>query len=59
LLWHRGDAMLDLAEVLATCMRTEDAELAQREAVALYELKGHVVAAARAQSLRSHQPGGM
>jgi ATP/maltotriose-dependent transcriptional regulator MalT len=59
LLWHRGDAMLDLAQVLATCMRIEDAELARSEAVELYELKGHGVAAARAQSLPSHQPGGM
>jgi DNA-binding SARP family transcriptional activator len=58
LLFHRGDAMLDLAEVLRTCERTEESDQAVRTALALYELKGHVVAAARTRPLLSHRPGG-
>ena len=46
LLCHRGDAMLDLAAVLSTCGRREEAEHAVRAAVALYERKGNAVAAA-------------
>ena len=58
LLSDRGDAMLDLAAVLSTCGRREDAERAARAAVALYERKGNAVAAARAQSFLHHGQGG-
>jgi DNA-binding SARP family transcriptional activator len=50
LLSHRGDAMLDLADVLRTCGRGGDAERAS--AAALYERKGNVAAAARARERR-------
>jgi tetratricopeptide (TPR) repeat protein len=58
LLLHRGDAMLDLAEVLRTCGRTVESDHAARTAFQLYELKGNVAAAARARPLLSHRPGG-
>jgi hypothetical protein len=51
LLSHRGDGMLDLADVLSTCGQREESEHAVRSAVALYERKGNAVAAARAQQL--------
>jgi DNA-binding SARP family transcriptional activator len=51
LLSHRGDAMLDLAEVLRICDRAEEADHATRAGVALYELKGNAAAAAQARSL--------
>jgi ATP/maltotriose-dependent transcriptional regulator MalT len=57
LLSLRGDAMLDLAAVSRTCKRTEAGEAA-RAALALYELKGNVAAAARARSLLTDAPGG-
>jgi hypothetical protein len=49
LLWHRGDAMLDLADVLLTCERTTESDRAIRAGLAMYELKGNVAAAARAR----------
>jgi len=48
LLSHHGDAMLDLAEVLRTCGRAEEAEQVARDGLALYERKGNAAAAARA-----------
>ena len=51
LLSHRGDAMLDLAEVLRTCSRADEARGAVEAGVALYELKGNAAAAARARTL--------
>jgi hypothetical protein len=57
LLSHRGDAMLDLAEVLRICERIDEAHRATRAGLALYELKGNAVAAARARS-RSSDRGG-
>jgi ATP/maltotriose-dependent transcriptional regulator MalT len=58
LLLHRGDAMLDLAEVLRTCERPEESDHAARMALDLYELKGNVAAAARARPPLSQRPGG-
>jgi ATP/maltotriose-dependent transcriptional regulator MalT len=58
LLLHRGDAMLDLADVLRTCERTEESDHAARAALELYKLKGNAAAAARARLLLSHRPGG-
>jgi len=58
LLSHRGDAMLDLADVLRTCERTADADGATRAGLAMYELKGNSAAAARARSLLNDRPGG-
>jgi DNA-binding SARP family transcriptional activator len=58
LLLHRGDAMLDLAEVLRTCIRPEESDHAARMALELYELKGNEAAAARARSLLSRPTGG-
>jgi ATP/maltotriose-dependent transcriptional regulator MalT len=48
LLSHHGDAMLDLAEVLRTCGRADEAEQVARDGLALYERKGNAAAAARA-----------
>ena len=58
LLSHRGDAMLDLADVLRTCGRPEESDRATRAGLALYERKGNVAAAARARSLLADRPGG-
>jgi ATP/maltotriose-dependent transcriptional regulator MalT len=58
LLSHRGDAMLDLADVLRNCGRTEEAVRATREGLGLYELKGNIAAAARARSLLGDRAGG-
>jgi ATP/maltotriose-dependent transcriptional regulator MalT len=58
LLSHRGDAMLDLAEVLRTCARTDEADRATRAGLAFYELKGNATAAAHARSLLNDRPGG-
>ena len=54
-----GDAMLDLAEVLAGDVRplTSISGVVQT-ALSLYEQKGNVVGAARARSLLSHRVGG-
>jgi DNA-binding SARP family transcriptional activator len=57
LLSHRGDAMLDLADVLLTCARAEEADRATRTGLAMYELKGNAVAAARALSLLGDRQG--
>jgi class 3 adenylate cyclase/tetratricopeptide (TPR) repeat protein len=47
----RGDAFLDLAEVLRTSARLEEAEAAVRRAISLYERKGNLVGAEKARSL--------
>jgi class 3 adenylate cyclase/tetratricopeptide (TPR) repeat protein len=57
LLSHRGDAMLDLAEVLRACGRASEAERAVRTGVALYEQKGNAAAASRARALLSDRGG--
>ena len=46
-----GDALRTLAHVQLTLGHREDAEVAAREAAALYDRKGNVVAAARARAL--------
>ena len=51
LLSLRGDAMLDLAEVLRACGRTDDSNHAVRTGLSLYENKGNAAGAARARSL--------
>jgi tetratricopeptide (TPR) repeat protein len=51
LLNRRGDALLDLAEVLSLGGRPADAEAAVREALELYARKGNVVSAGYARSL--------
>jgi class 3 adenylate cyclase/tetratricopeptide (TPR) repeat protein len=55
LLSHRGDAMLDLAEVLRTCSWTDEYHGAVQSALSLYEKKGNVVGAARARSLLNNR----
>ncbi len=57
LLCNRGDAMLDLAAVLGICGRRGESERAAGAAVALYERKGNVVAAARAKALLTDPQG--
>jgi ATP/maltotriose-dependent transcriptional regulator MalT len=57
LLWHRGDALLDLAEVLATCGRPQESQEAVELALELYESKGNLAAANRARSLLSAPKG--
>jgi predicted ATPase/class 3 adenylate cyclase len=47
----RGDAFLDLAEVLRASGRLEEAETVVRRALSLYERKGNLVGAEKAQSL--------
>ncbi|MDQ5834897.1 MAG: adenylate/guanylate cyclase domain-containing protein, partial [Actinomycetota bacterium] len=58
LLSHHGDAMLDLADVLRTCSRTEESDRATQTGLELYEVKGNAAAAARARSLLRNRPGG-
>jgi len=58
LLSHRGDAMLDLADVLRTCAREPESERAARAGLALYELKGNAVGAVRARALLGQRQGG-
>ena len=48
---QRGDALVNLAFVLERAGRADDAADALREALALYERKGNVVAAAQARTL--------
>lgn len=50
----RGDAMLDLAEVLRILDRREEAERAAQEGLALYRSKGNAAAAHEAASLLGH-----
>jgi DNA-binding SARP family transcriptional activator len=58
LLSHRGDAMLDLADVLHICERRDESERAARTGLALYERKGNAAAAARARALLRDRGGG-
>ncbi|MBA3262249.1 MAG: tetratricopeptide repeat protein, partial [Thermoleophilaceae bacterium] len=58
LLSHRGDAMLDLADVLRICEREEESERAARTGLAFYDLKGNAVGAVRARSLLGDRQGG-
>ncbi len=44
---QRGDALTDLAAVLARAGRPDEAATALRDAISLHERKGNVVAAAR------------
>jgi hypothetical protein len=46
-----GVAMLDLAEVLRACGRTDDSDRAARSGLSLYENKGNAIGAARARAL--------
>ena len=57
LLLQRADAMLDLAEVHRICARPEEADRQTRNGLALYELKGNDVAAARARARLQSQGG--
>jgi DNA-binding SARP family transcriptional activator len=50
----RGDAKLDLADVLRTLGRREEAERATQEGLALYRSKGNAAAAREAAALLSH-----
>jgi hypothetical protein len=50
LLAIQGDALVDLADVLAELGRRSDAAEALAEASALYERKGHTEGAARARA---------
>jgi class 3 adenylate cyclase/tetratricopeptide (TPR) repeat protein len=52
LLWPRGDAMLDLAEVLRLCSRRYHGTA--RSALSVYEQKGNAVGSARARALISN-----
>jgi ATP/maltotriose-dependent transcriptional regulator MalT len=58
LLSHRGDAMLDLADVLRSCERKEEADRATRAGIAMYDLKGNAAAVDRAWLLLDERPGG-
>jgi ATP/maltotriose-dependent transcriptional regulator MalT len=51
LLSHRGDAMLDLADVLRARAHTDAYQTAARTALSLYEQKGNAIGAARARAL--------
>jgi class 3 adenylate cyclase/tetratricopeptide (TPR) repeat protein len=57
LLSLHGDAMLDLAEVLRACGRTDESDRAARTGLSLYESKGNVIGAARARSLIRSREG--
>jgi tetratricopeptide (TPR) repeat protein len=46
-LTHPGDALTDLAAVLARAGRPNEAATALRDAISLYERKGNIVSAAR------------
>ena len=48
---QRGDALVNLAFVLERAGRTDEAADALREALALYQRKGNVVAGAQAHAL--------
>jgi tetratricopeptide (TPR) repeat protein len=47
---HRGDALIDLAEILQEAARPEDARKAASQSLRLYEEKGNTVAAGKAEA---------
>lgn len=47
----QGDALMDLAEVLSLCGRSDDALSRRREALELYERKGNLVSAGRVRAM--------
>jgi hypothetical protein len=51
LLTHRGDALLDLGDVLSAADRAADAEVAVRDALELFTRKGNAISAERARAL--------
>jgi class 3 adenylate cyclase/tetratricopeptide (TPR) repeat protein len=51
MLSDHGDALLDLAEVLSTCSRPDEARSALQRALALYETKGNIAAERQARSV--------
>ena len=57
LLSHRGDAMLDLGEVLRMCSRKDESNAAIRAGISLYERKGNIAAAEGARSRFGNRPG--
>ena len=57
LLWHRGDALLHLAEVLAACGRPDESRQAIRDALELFAAKDNRAAARRARSLLESASG--
>jgi DNA-binding SARP family transcriptional activator len=56
-LYVHGDALIDLAEVLALADRGQEAAATVREALALYDRKGNVVSASRARALLEELEG--
>ena len=50
----RGDVLLDRAEVLRLAGRVEEAQTSATEALQLYEQKGNLVSAERAQAMLDH-----
>ena len=48
---HQGDALLDLAEVLRSAGKSDEAAAVVTDAAGRYERKGNVVSAERARSL--------
>jgi tetratricopeptide (TPR) repeat protein len=58
LLTHRGDALLDLAEVLAARSSGSEYQHTVDLALSRYEAKANAVGAARARSLRGRSSGG-
>jgi hypothetical protein len=56
LLSHHGDALVDLAEVLRTCSRPDEARDAVGAAIALYASKGNAAGAARARTIIDDPP---
>ncbi len=58
LLSHRGDALLDLAEVLSAAAREEEYQRVVLRALSQYEAKGNAVGAATARSLLGESSGG-
>jgi len=53
---HRGDALLDLAEVLALAGEADDAAAALEQALALFERKGNLVMAERTRARLATNP---
>jgi ATP/maltotriose-dependent transcriptional regulator MalT len=58
LLSLHGDAILDLAEVLRTRERIDEADRAAQTALELYEIKGNATAVGRARLVLTERQGG-